>query len=294
LQEAICARLEPFVRDKPYYSVRTGKNPLAKRFDLPALRDLFKTFFTHFEDEGYFQEALGFYCIDTGFTPGYLGNDLDGTILLHLRKRDLTPIRDKIDYYAEDDFFDVIEFLFDHCSKPINRRYHGTRFNDCGWHCEAFDRKQGQQEFRQQINMVLTHYDSGYELSAEGEILSLADKGLDGLFQASVPLIDPDNITARVDAACTKFRRYRSSDIERCDAIRELASVLEYLRPHIKSVLASKDESDLFNLANNFGIRHHNLAQKTDYDKPIWYSWMFYYYLATIHAVTRLIERNRK
>ena len=57
-------------------------------------------------------------------------------------------------------------------------------------------------------------------------------------------------------------------------------------------MLTSKDESDLFNLANNFGIRHHKPDQKTDYDKPIWYSWMFYYYLSTIHACMRLIEKS--
>jgi hypothetical protein len=67
---------------------------------------------------------------------------------------------------------------------------------------------------------------------------------------------------------------------------------LEYLRPEAKTVLLSSDEGDLFALANNFGVRHHNLRQKTDYDKPIWLSWMFYYYLATIHAVTRLIDRR--
>lgn len=74
--------------------------------------------------------------------------------------------------------------------------------------------------------------------------------------------------------------------------MRDLADVLEFLRPRVKEVLTSKDESDLFHLANNFGIRHHNDQQRTDYDRPIFYSWMFYYYLATIHAATRLIERE--
>jgi len=68
---------------------------------------------------------------------------------------------------------------------------------------------------------------------------------------------------------------------------------LEYLRPQLKEVLTKKDESDLFNIANNFGVRHHNESQKTDYDKPIWYSWMFYYYLATIHASLRLVEKGK-
>ena len=63
--------------------------------------------------------------------------------------------------------------------------------------------------------------------------------------------------------------------------------MIEFLYEHC----SKPDEGDLFNIVNNFGIRHHNDAQKTQYDKPIWYSWMFYYDLATIHAAVRLIER---
>lgn len=279
------------MREKPYYSVRTGKNPLSQRFDLQTLRDLFKSLFIHFEDEGYFQEALGYDCVDAGFVPGTLGHDLSGALLLELRKRDITPIRIKIKDYEEDDLFDMIEFLYEHCSKPIERHYHS--WSDCGWHCQTFDREPGRQEFRAKINKVLALYGSGYELSADGEILGLADTGLEGLFEAPIPGVDPENISKRVEAARNKFRRYRSSLDERRDAIRDLADVLEYLRPQLKNVITSKDESDLFNLANNFGIRHHNSTQKTTYDKPIWYSWMFYHYLATIHAVVRLIERQR-
>lgn len=79
---------------------------------------------------------------------------------------------------------------------------------------------------------------------------------------------------------------------DRRDAVRDLADVLESLRSEAKTVLTKRDEADLFNLANNFGIRHFNAQQKMEYDQDIWLSWMFYYYLATIHAVTRLIERS--
>lgn len=279
------------MREKPYYSVRTGKNPFSERFDLPMLLELFRTSFAHLEDEGYFQEALGYYCVDAGFVPGTIGYDLDGALLLELRKRNLTPIRSKIDDYTEDDLFDIIEFLYEHCSKPIKRTYHN--FNDCGWHCETFDREPGQEEFRTKVNKILALYGSGYELSTDGEILALADTGLEGLLKAPIPNVDPDNISARVKSACNKFLRCKSSMDERRDAIRDLADVMEYLRPQLKDVMKSEDESDLFNLANNFGIRHHNSKQKSNYDKPIWYSWMFYYYLATIHATVRLIERHK-
>jgi hypothetical protein len=84
-----------------------------------------------------------------------------------------------------------------------------------------------------------------------------------------------------VTSAIAKYRRYRSTIAERRDAIRDLADVLEYIRPKLKEVLTKPDEADLFNIVNNFGIRHHNQQQKSDYDASIWLSWMFYFYLAT-------------
>jgi hypothetical protein len=210
--------------------------------------------------------------------------------LLELRKNDLTPIHTKILTYSEDDLFDIIEFLYEHCSKPKEEGGSYHSWNNCGWHYKTFERQPGQLEYRDRINRLLSLYEHGYELSAEGEILTLAADGLAGLFEATLPVVDPENIEARVAAARTKFRRHRASLDERRDAVRDLADVLEYLRPRLSSVLTRKDEADLFQLANNFGIRHHNKKQQTDYDKNIWYSWMFYYYLATIHASVRLLK----
>jgi hypothetical protein len=60
-----------------------------------------------------------------------------------------------------------------------------------------------------------------------------------------------------VNVAIDKFRRCGSTASDRRDAIRDLADILEFLRPQTKAVLTQQDESDLFNIANNFGIRHH-------------------------------------
>jgi hypothetical protein len=57
---------------------------------------------------------------------------------------------------------------------------------------------------------------------------------------------------ARVGAAIQKFRRHRSSIEDRRDAVRDLADVLEFLRPKLKETLLSKDEQDLFNIAKQF------------------------------------------
>lgn len=277
--------------DRPYYSQRAGRGPATAPLELNDLKRLFKSQYEQLEGEGYFQEYLGFYCVDSGFNPGRLGTDLQAEVLLSLRKPNLWPISTTIDNWSEDDLFDMLEFLFDHLSKPIERHYHD--YSACGWHCSKFDRSSGRLEYRDKLNRLLRAYDSGFELSDQGEVVAIPQTGFEPLLSAELPHRDATNVTSRVDAAIRKFRRHRSSIEDRRDAVRDLADVLEFLRPRLKEILLSKDEQDLFIIANNFGIRHHRTGQKVDYDKAIWLSWVFYYYLATIHAAVRLIERSK-
>jgi len=275
---------------RPYYSIRTGKNPYFQGIDLPFLKRLFCDLYLSFLRRDYFQEVFGYTCVDAGDVPGKLGDDIEAQILRNLRKTNLWPIQDKCSDYSEDDLFDVIELLYDWISRPVPQDGDYHSWNQCGWHYSVFDQQAGREEFRQEINEILRDYGSGFELSSQGEILALPEQGLDHLLRADLPGYDPQNVERRIEAAIHKFRSRRSSLDDRRDAVRDLADVLEFLRPQLGQVLTRKDENDLFNIANNFGIRHHNEQQKTDYDQAIWYSWMFYYYLATIHASVRLLK----
>lgn len=273
-----------------YYSVRTGVNP-ADQLDLTMLRQLFVSRYDALEGGGLFQEWLGFSCVDDPFIPGACGSDVQSYVLLKVRKDDIWPIHSKrAATYTEDDIFDLVEFLHDHASKGIDGRYHD--YNCCGWHYSAFDAPAGRAEFRASMNELLADYGDGYELSEDGEILTLPDSRLASLLAAPLPALDSANVESRIEQAVRKFRRRSSTLDERADAIRDLAAVLEFLRPQLKDILETQDETDLFNLANNFGIRHHNPKQKTRYDRAIWYSWMFYYYLTTLHAAMRLIAKR--
>lgn len=277
------------MRDRPYYSVRTGKH-MPEGVDLDLLKRLFLALYEDLERRGYFQEYFGYFCVDAGFVEGKLDPDINNVFLLSLKKDGLWPIGTKLEEYSKDDLFDVLEVLFDCVSEPVKGTYHA--YSDCGWHYTDFNQPPGQDEYRTEVNKLLRDYEHGYELSPEGDVLDLVPAEFDGLVRADLPTDDPKNVVAKVDHATVKFRLHRSSMEDRRDALRELADVLEYLRPKLKAVLDKKDESDLFNIINNFGIRHHSSKQKTNYDKPIWYSWMFYYYLATIHAALRLIEKG--
>lgn len=213
--------------NRRYYSLRTGKNPKGAEIDLKTLKVLFRSVFTQWEEAGYFQEHFGYCCVDAGDVPGKLGSDINATMLFNLRKEMLWPVLSHIDHYTEDDLFDVIEFLHDHTSKPLEGYYHS--YSGCGYHYNTFDGASGRKEYRERINQLLETYKSGFEISDIGEIMECAQPGTAPLLAADIPTCDK-NISIRVETAISKFRRYRSTLAERRDAIRDLADVLEYLQ----------------------------------------------------------------
>jgi len=264
--------------------MRSG-DPKVAQLTLEQTRRLFLSVFTSLEEQGYFQESMGFSCVDAGEVPGSMGQDIGAYLLRKLRKDHLWPIRDQALAYSREDLFDVVELLHDHVSAPKDGDYHS--FSDCGWHYKRFNSLEGRKRYRVEINEFLRDFEDGYELDAKGEVVLSGREGLHDLLERPLPAsVDP--VDARVKAAVRKYRSRQSTPNDRRDAVRDLADVLEFLRPQLQTVLSRKDESDLFNIVNNFGIRHHNKLQKSDYD-PVWLSWLFYYYLAAVHAVTRLV-----
>lgn len=283
----IATPIGDILRKTPYYAVRTGRR--SARIDFNELKGLFIAAYNDLQANGYFQQVFGTRCVDGDF-PGSAGEDLEVFFFRKLKKRNLWPFEERSSFWEEEDLFDVMELLHDCASKGMEGRHHS--YLNCGMHYETFNQAAGQNDFRMAMNEILCDYDKGYVLSAKGEVLAIGPRGLRDLARAPKPPGDSTNVQARLDAAIDKFQRRGSTIGDRRDSIRDLADILEFLRPKAKAVLAPGDEADLFNLANNFGIRHHNQRQKTQYDEGIWHSWMFYYLLASIHATTRLIEKQ--
>jgi len=282
---------------RDYYSARTGKIP-KNGFDIDKLRQLIIVLFNNYWDNDYFQEYFGYECVDQGHVPGRFGSysAIESRIFLCLHKN-LWPFDNSLSTCNEDEIFDIIEFLYDHVSSPRKEKGYFHSYNQCGWHFNDLDtdftQALAQYEFRINVNHILPNYAGGFEITKEGEIISIADKGFESLLETPVPFKNKD-LNSRLEHAIQLFRSGHSTIEQRLDALKNLADILENLRKEASSVLTSKDENDLFQILNQFGIRHNDLNQKFDYDKPIFYSWMFYYYLAAIHACQRLINRAGK
>jgi hypothetical protein len=87
------------------------------------------------------------------------------------------------------------------------------------------------------------------------------------------------------------YLRRGSSSEDKKAAVREIGDALEFVRSELKQIIG-KDESDIFNILNNFGIRHNNASQKTDYDQKIYLPWMFYTFLSTYDAYVKIINQR--
>jgi len=272
--------------NRAYYSLRTGRRP--PKINLGTAKRLFAATVDALTVDGFFAEFLGYDCVDEGPVSGTGGSDIEAFVFRKTLREDLWPVPQHIAAWDEEAFMDGVEFFYDHVSKPVEPRYYHS-FSNCGYHDTKFDRAAGRKHYRSEINEILRLLDAGWELSPEGEVLRRVDASVADLLDRPLPTSMSATVQKRVDAAIGKFRRRTSTADDRRDAVRDLVDVLEFLRPQFKQVLVQRDDALLFDLANNFGIRHFNDRQHAEYD-AIWLSWMFHFLLATIHAGTRFLE----
>jgi hypothetical protein len=184
----------------------------------------------------------------------------------------------------QDLFCDIIEVLQDLVARPRARSNHNYR--GCGWHHRAFAVETGQVVYRWRVNRILDTSALGLRLADEGE-----DAG------RLVAVIDPARMelvatmTERIDSgtgdvvrhAIALHRGRTTSEHDKRSAVVALAGVLEERRAVLKPELMSKDEGALFQIANQFAIRHRRDDQRPNYD-PAFLDWLFWWYLVPRQA----------
>ncbi|MCZ8512436.1 hypothetical protein O9H85_08310 [Paenibacillus filicis] len=267
---------------RSYYSTRNNK----KSIDVYQLYQQLQSLFLYYSSRDFFKEKLS---ISDKFTP----DDANHKAMFEIKFKPF-PISkwDRLDV-TEENIFDTLEFLFHHTSKPGELGWFttdsGLNYQD---YCD-YNRELGQEEFRGSVNFVICDYGEGFEMTETGEIFTLGKYGLEEILNAEILEYDLNNIDFKVKAAIRRWKNRNLSLDERKQAVIDLADIFEWLKKSEKLSIAlnKKDESVLFEIANNFSLRHHNPNQKSNYDKNIWYSWMFHFYLATYHAVIRSIKK---
>jgi len=270
-----------------YYSSRTKSASLT----LGELHSKLVNLYCMFRDKDFFKEKTGITRTDVPDAIKY-----KAAVHLHFKGQPFPIEKWCREDRTEDHMFDMLEFLCDHVSKP----------GDWGW-CtdnemggtyqdyQGYDGPAGQEEFRNAANAFLAEYKTGFELTKDGTVLAMGRDGLQHILDEEIIPYDEENVDRKVRDAIARWRNRHLSESEKRDAVRELADVFEWLgkSKDLGAVLDRKDEAAIFEIANKFGIRHHDPKQKTNYDPEIWHSWMFHFYLATYHAVIKMLIKGK-
>lgn len=190
--------------------------------------------------------------------------------------------------------FDAIEFLYPFVSKPGE---YGALTDHTNWSYGDYldyDNELGKQEFIDDVNSLLAAFNEGYELDKNGQILFRGDEDINFL-DIDFPEYNEENIDSVIHLAIKQWKNKEQSIEEKKQAIIKLANVFEYLKKErtLEKVLNKKDMKDLFQIANDFALRHHNPYQKKEYDMEIWVDWIFQYYLSTCVATLKMIKKNK-
>ena len=184
--------------------------------------------------------------------------------------------------------------VYHHLVARPRRRWHHD-FNDCGWHSEDFDTGAGRRIYRRLVNRILEHHGAEYRISNEGEDVGLVIRTVD---EARAELLDrasrspSPGVAGRVEHARALFRGRNATEHDKRSAVLTLVGILEERRELIRTEIGKKDEGALFEIANEFAVRHQRRGQQGDYD-PAFLDWMFWWYLATIELTDRILDRQR-
>lgn len=273
---------------RPYWPQRHGRDLPASYLDAQQARERFAHVIGELEGRGYLDQAFPRQCVDD------VGPGVEADPSAELGKRlgipGLWPLAPA--EWNDETFFGLIEVYHDLVSRPRVRHYHD--YSQCGWHYSHYATATGQEVYRWRVNDLLLAADTGYLLASSGEdtgrLTRTFDDGRSWLLTDSVEHSQPD-IAARVGHAVALFRGRAATVEDKRSATITLAGILEERRQLIKTELASRDEGALFQIANQFAIRHRNEQQLGDYD-PAFIDWVFWWYLATVELTNRIISRQ--
>jgi len=266
------------MNNKRYFSERHNLRQ-RERYDANDLSELFVQSYFELIEKSLFEELIGYNDNWGNRIKGLIANDYNTFVFKRIGKRNLVPI-DSDYIYSEEDVFDLMELFYDYASLPH------ALIKD------AYDKTTGQATFRKEMNGILNNYDKGYELTEEGYIRELVNNGLEGVLDSKQEFIDDAISENTVQAAKKKFFHHKADESDRKGSILEIGGVLENLKNTNQLRLNKNDETELFNILNNFNLRHNRPDQKPNYDKDVFYPWVFYNLLSALDASLKLQKRK--
>ena len=251
---------------------------------ITRVRALVDEFWTEF----YFARTLGYSCVDdTDDERSSPEQELDRRVSKpHLWSQESES-------WTEVDLCDFIEVFHDLAAWPTMGWYHD--FNDCGWHPQGFSDRLGQALYRWRMNCLLDQTLFRFRLADKGEDIGRMVTFISGELGQLIDDVLDGEVGPHEDVthAVALFRdRDGTRDMQR-SAIVSLAGILESRRQLLQDHLLTNDEGALFQIANQFDLRHRKADQRSDYATEF-LEWTFYWYLATVQLTDRLIADDSR
>lgn len=290
-------RFDQEVAPRPYFTARQAPaavRPAPGAPDHEGARRSWVVAVHQFQQRGYLDRVAPHWCVDGDDDQVQPDEALNTVVSNRLGARPgdrFWPLDPQA--WDGDTFFSLVEIFHDLVARPRSRWYHS--FSHCGWHYSNFVVDPAQILYRWTVNRLLARHVIPLQLAKTGEdygrlVHNPAD-GRDALLAAA--LDQPASIEQdKVAHAVALFRSRQASVEDRRSACVALAGVLEARRHLLKQELLPKDEGALFQIANQFAIRHHRADQHAEYDEA-YLDWIYWWYLATVELSNRLIARNQ-
>jgi len=276
---------------QPYYAARRGRPLTGSPTAVERSEQLRREWARLVEDlrgRGYLQRAAPRPCLHDPAPPPPESKAIEAVIEQRLGVARLWPLEPHA--WDEDTFCTLVEVVHDLVARPRMRWWDSGC--DCDWHYSAFAVAPGRDLYRWRVNRLLDRFDAGLQLAANGHdagrLVSLVDDGRALLVEQALA---SSTDTGDVAHAIALFRGRAASPKDKRSAIVTLIRILERNRALLKAQLFSKDEGALFQIANEFDLRHSTAMQKTEYDDAF-LDWLFWWYLATIELTHRLSARQ--
>lgn len=191
----------------------------------------------------------------------------------------------------EDKLLDFLELLWQDVSLPKRRN---DRIRHIG-----YDKTRGQKLLQEWFNEDLLLLEKPMILMDNGQIVSATNNALVELSNTALGLSDDESSLRRytiepIQEGVQQYMARGANEADKKAAIKSLVDALESIRPLVKKTLLSEDENALFNIANNFAIRHNGKNQRRDYDKSVWYDWVFHVNLAALMTIINIVKQQDK
>ncbi|TFD86949.1 hypothetical protein E3T61_13825 [Cryobacterium lactosi] len=274
-----------------YWAQRHGySDPVTKEAGTSAV-DSFSSFIEEMSYLGYFPRVLPKQCVDDRDWSG----DAAGTkISRSVRLKITWPIpADEAASYPVEKLFSLIEYFHDQAYRPrLPGELHP--FGGCGPHYSDWNKESGTAVYRWRVNELLEAHGLDVRLSKnpgeQGRLTSVLPQPLEKVVEKQLES-RRDDPADEVAHALRDFRARSAGRPQKVAALGLLAGQLERRRDLLKSSLQRGDEASLFDIANNYAIRHRNDRQKSEYGDE-YLNWIFNLYVSSIQLIDDLDHRQ--